>query len=525
MSGWRRDSYLRYCSPTPKIILFGVILLLIAGLVKILEYILWNITKLLNRNVVIDFTNVIIIIMAIVCAVFIIAVLEFIFRGNARNIKYIVRKTLCASYYGNPLNLREAELEPRVEVSKTLIGYMIRVDCMSAKFSDVSSLETVISGCLRGKYGDYAVVYKEEDIAGRFCDYYIRNVIEDYNKQSVYKSVDDIPVHPTRIYIREDVYIDYASVLNASALIVGKTRSGKTTGTISTFLLPLLKQGRDDFGSKIVIIDPKSAELSLCPYVLSPAEDGSVEHILDAIREFNQTRIRRQKILNYYCKMNGKAVKWFDIGMKPCVLFIDEYISLLSMLPSKPSKEKPDYSVKEFQDILHQIFTQGSSCSCFCLISVSQASVTNGGISSIINNSVGVRCLFKPSVEEGRFLWDSSALEVMRERQYVAGDAWMSAEDINSSGIRLLKFPRIEFGEYEALSTLLEEYYSDTDKHEVPSEATKKFRRESSRANSAGACEARAPSTNEQGEDSQGSDECEAKERCAVSVSDDKKTL
>ena len=78
-------------------------------------------------------------------------------------------------------------------------------------------------------------------------------------------------------------------------LLFGGSRSGKTTAIISTFLLPILKLGKDDFGSRVIIIDPKSAELSLCPHVLAPKIDGDVEHILNAIRDFNKLRIRRQK--------------------------------------------------------------------------------------------------------------------------------------------------------------------------------------------------------------------------------------
>lgn len=66
-------------------------------------------------------------------------------------------------------------------------------------------------------------------------------------------------------------------MLNSSAIVAGRSRSGKTTAIISVFLIPFLKQGRDEFGSEIIIVDPKSAELSLCPHVLSPAENGSVQ--------------------------------------------------------------------------------------------------------------------------------------------------------------------------------------------------------------------------------------------------------
>lgn len=485
MSGWRRDSYLRYCSPTPKILLFGVVLLILAGLVKLIELFALSITKQLRFDVVVDFSNILSLVLSLSAFVFLIAILERILRGNKRNIMYIVRKRLCASCYGNPLRLREGEIEPLVVVSRTDKGYKITVDCISANFDDVSSLEMVISGCLRNKYGNYAVVAKEEDIAGRFVDYYIEDVVSNYNKQSVYKALSDVPSHLTKVFIRKDVYIDYARVLNSSAIVAGRSRSGKTTAIISVFLLPILKQGRDDYGSTVLIVDPKSAELSLCPHVLSPAPDGSVEHILEAVRDFNQLRVERQKVINDFCRSEGKAVKWFDIGMKPCILFLDEFVSIQDMFPKKATKEKPDYSLVDFQGLLRQIATQGASAGCFLILSTAEASVGTGGLETAVNNACGIRILFKPSLEEARYLWSSEALEVMRERQYSAGDAWFSADDGNNNSVRFVKFPRLEFGEYVALADLLSLYYNDADAHSA---------------------------------------ECEANERCAVSASDDEKT-
>lgn len=469
---WRRDAHLRYCSPTPKIIIFGVVLLLFAGLTKAFEFVVLSVIKQFHFDASVDFSNVIMLLVGLSAFVILFAILERIFRSSKRDIKYIIRKRLCDASYGNPLSLKDGEIEPSVSVSRTEKGYQITIDCISADFDAVSSLENVISGCLRNKYGKYAVVAKEEDIAGIYVDYFIEDVVSNYNKQSVYSSLADVPSHLTKVYIREDVYIDYARVLNSSAIVAGKSRSGKTTGIISVFLLPMLKQGRDDFGSRIIIVDPKSAELSLCPHVLSPAPDGSVEHILDAIREFNHIRVERQKVINEYCKREGHAVKWFDVGMKPSVLFLDEFVSIQDMFPKKPSKEKPDYSLADFQGLLRQIATQGASAGSFLILSTAEASVGTGGLESAVNNACGIRILFKPSIDEARFLWSSKALEVMRERKYTAGDAWFSSDDGNNNSVRFIKFPRLEFGEYEALSKLLSLYYDDTDTHGVEREAT-----------------------------------------------------
>lgn len=166
MGGWRRDSYLRYCSPTPKIIIFGAVFLLLVGLTKASEYVVRSVSKQFKFDIVIDFTNLFVFLLGVSGFVILLAILEKLFRSNKRNIMYIIRKRLCAVCYGNPLNLKDGEIEPSVVVKKTDKGYKITIDCISANYDDVADLETVISGCLRNKYGNYAVVAKEEDIAG-----------------------------------------------------------------------------------------------------------------------------------------------------------------------------------------------------------------------------------------------------------------------------------------------------------------------------------------------------------------------
>ena len=72
-----------------------------------------------------------------------------------------------------------------------------------------------------------------------------------------------------KFIIRDGVEINLSNVMNASTLVAGRTRSGKTTGILSAMILPVLACGRDKYGSEVVIVDPKNAELSMCPHVLS----------------------------------------------------------------------------------------------------------------------------------------------------------------------------------------------------------------------------------------------------------------
>ena len=164
MGRWSKDKYLRYCSPTPKMIIFGVVLLSITGLVKVLEILATIITKELHKDININLSNIITCLLYCSLLIFAVSIIEYLLRSDRRNIKYIIRKALCDTSYGNPLNLREGEVEPIISVAQTDKGFRISVDCMSADFDDVSSLENIISGCLRGKYGNYAVVVERHFI-------------------------------------------------------------------------------------------------------------------------------------------------------------------------------------------------------------------------------------------------------------------------------------------------------------------------------------------------------------------------
>ena len=41
--------------------------------------------------------------------------------------------------------------------------------------------------------------------------------------------------------------------------------------------------------------------------------------------------------------------------MKPSVLFLDEFVSIQDKFPKKATKEKPNYSLADFQGLLRQI--------------------------------------------------------------------------------------------------------------------------------------------------------------------------
>lgn len=446
---------IRKYSPTPKLFLGVGSLLILSMLILLAEQIVTFFLRLFGKGAA-NYKTAIISLLSVACILFVVAITELMLRSNKRRIQYLLQRKFCEVKYGNPLNLKEGEYLPVIKVFEHPKGYQIRISCKSAKFSDLLNLESSISSYLTGRFNNFSVISKTQDIACNYVEYIIQDVVSNANKQSKYRSIEDIPSEDvTKRYIRDDVYIDYSKVLNSSALICGRSRSGKTTGIISTFILPTLKQGADKFGSRVIIIDPKSAELSsCCPFVLSPDINGSAEKILKVINGFNDIRVKRQQVLNQH-----KGSKWFQIGMKPSILFIDEFVSFLDLFPARPSKDNLHYCLSDIQSLLQQIATMGASAGCFLIISVAEASVGAGGIPSIINNACGIRILFKPSKQEARYLWSADKLETMNEREFMPGDAWFSAEDGINNNVSFIKFPKLEFNEFEALSDLLIKYY------------------------------------------------------------------
>lgn len=140
----------------------------------------------------------------------------------------------------------------------------------------------------------------------------------------------------------------------------------------------MLLAGRDEYGSEVIIIDPKRAELSRLPHAIVPDEDGEATEILEALKRFESAMVKRQKVLNDHSEEHGDAVKWWEAGFHPSFLFVDEYVSCRSLFPSKAAKDS-DYCLATFDAILKRIITMGASAGCFVIISIAEASVESGG--------------------------------------------------------------------------------------------------------------------------------------------------
>lgn len=372
-------------------------------------------------------------------------------------IRHKVLRALCHPRYGNPLRLREGELLPSVNCKDIGNGvFELTIVAKSCTLEAITDAASAISTAINGRYVRYAVTQSDASVAHDKVVFRLEDVLVD--RSLVYSNAEQMrPDSPTRLRVQQGVEIDLTT--SGSMLVAGKTRSGKTTGIIA-LLIQALQCGRDKFESEITIIDPKQAELSRLPHVITLDEDGEAGEILAALRWFAHIITKRQQILNDLSVQSGDAVKWWDVGMHPSFLFIDEFVACRSLFPAKPAKDS-DYCINSFDNILKRIVTMGASAGCYVIISIAEASVQEGGLPAMLRSAMSTRILFRPTRAEGLLIWDKTKLDPLPERTYGPGDAWFSSTDGIHDAVSYVHFPRMDFPVYQALGQLLSEYYDN----------------------------------------------------------------
>ncbi len=373
-------------------------------------------------------------------------------------IRHKVRRALAHPRYGNPLHLKDGELLPAVKCKDIGGGvYELTIEARSGTVETITDAASAISTAVNGRFVRYAVTQSDTGTAHDKVIFRLEDVLVD--RSLVYSNAEQMrPNSPTRLRVQQGVEIDLTT--SGSMLVAGKTRSGKTTGIIA-LLIQALQCGRDKYGSEIIIVDPKRAELSRLPHTVSLNPDGEATGILAALRRFADTVTERQKILNDLSERHGDAVKWWDAGMHPSLLFIDEYVSLKSIFPTKAAKDDPDYCLATFDGLLRRIVTMGASAGCYVIISIAEASVQEGGLPAMLRSAMSTRILFRPTRPEALLMWDKAKLDAMPERVYAPGDAWFSSTDGIHDAVSYVHFPVMNFKVYAELGRLLTLYYQD----------------------------------------------------------------
>lgn len=373
-------------------------------------------------------------------------------------IRHKVRRALAHPRYGNPLHLKEGELLPGVTCKDVGGGtYELTITAKSRTVEAITDAASAISTAVNGRFVRYAVTQSDAGTAHDKVVFRLEDVLVD--RSLTFSCVDDMrPKSPTRLRVQDGADIDLTT--SGSMLVAGKTRSGKTTGIIA-LIIQVLLAGPDKYGSEVIVIDPKQAELSRLPHVVTLDEDGEATTILAAMQKFSTTIVNRQQRLNELSERQGDAVKWWSAGMHPSFLFLDEYVALRSIFPAKATKDAPDYCLATFDGLLRRIVTMGASAGCYVIISIAEASVQEGGLPSMLRSAMSTRILFRPTRPEALLMWDKTKLDAMPDRVYGPGDAWYSSTDGVHDVVSYVHFPRMDFPIYKELGRLLSEYYDN----------------------------------------------------------------
>ena len=457
---------LAYASPGVKLLLLGFLALLVAGVLALGcrglasaagVPLVGAVGRMMGRAAAAGLCVGIVAVIA--------AVVVHILAPDRAKIRHKVRRALCHPARGNPLHMKDGELLPAVKCKDIGNGvYELTIVAKSCTVETITDAASAISTAINGRYVRYAVTQTDTGVAYDQVTFRIEDVMLD--RSLTFETVEDMrPVSPTRLRVQDGTEIDLTT--SGSMLVAGKTRSGKTTGIIA-LLLQVLLAGRDEHGSEVTIIDPKQAELSRLPYVVTLDTDGEARDILQALKRFALSITLRQKTLNNLSEQTGDAVKWWDAGMHPSFLFLDEYVSLRAILPAKASKDAPDYCLATFDSYIKRIVTMGASAGCYVIISIAEASVQEGGLPAMLRSAMSTRILFRPTRPEGLLIWDKSKLDTMPERVYGPGDAWFSSTDGEHDAVSYVHFPIMEFAVYRELGRLLSLYYKNSNPAEAP---------------------------------------------------------
>lgn len=447
---------LRFASPSTVFAVLGALVALLGGVTLVVGLTLHQNGAALG-NLLSDFACVVLY-LGTTC-LFLAGALALVLPAEDR-IRYMVCRGLYHPSRGNPLHFKDGELLPMVacvpcKKQDDYCRYILKIEVKSRTIDDIKGLSSFLSSTLSGRFKCYAVTQVWGDDAHNYVAFLLEDVTAD--RSLIVHDVGEIkPPNPTTLFVQQGTTIDLTT--SGSILVAGKTRSGKTTGIIS-ILLQILQWGADKFGSRVTIIDPKRAELSRLPGVVTVDEDGGGHAILAALQRFAETVTQRQAVLNERSEKTGDAAHWWDVGMHPCFLFVDEYVSARTLFPKRADKDDPDYSLAAFDNLMKRIVTMGASAGCYVILSIAEASVEEGGLPSMLKAAMGTRILFKPTVTEARLMWGADKLEaVMDKGHYSPGEAWFSSTDGEHDEISFVRFPKMEFPVYRELGTLLRQY-------------------------------------------------------------------
>lgn len=225
--------------------------------------------------------------------------------------------------------LGEYEELPKIRIERIDDGKAIRISVENSIRFDKRLEDVDISSAVRGFVLERA--YLNDDRS----EYMFEMVDASVNFHMTFESYSDFEGYVKANYDERHWFLDARSAPTlSSSLIVGQTGSGKSYLLYSLLLQLYIKK------ADLYVCDPKNSGLAslgmkICPEKTAVELDAIIVNIERFVISMEERKAQMQELL--VGRLDATA---YDFGLKPSVLFIDEYAAMAYALKTRDKKTR-----------------------------------------------------------------------------------------------------------------------------------------------------------------------------------------
>lgn len=261
--------------------------------------------------------------------------------------------------------------------------------------------------------------------------------------------------------------IDWDCATHISALITGTRGSGKSFLALSLIAmmatLPLNNSellGSSEIPTQWFAIDLKNSDVGRLSKLLpSDRVATTKEEALKVLETFVALMEDRLAFIENKAPFGSTAK---SLGMPPFYLFIDEWSATSAVFNNAVTKEEKNQKFQWFS-LMHKLMMLNRGALFGVIIATQQATVTNSGLSSAIQEEVGLKIHMGQATKEAYRLTFGNGLKIPDE-QMVSGSGMLWMEGLNNDWVIPFMAPLINTESFwEILIQALS--YQDTEKY------------------------------------------------------------